>query len=185
MVIKKIASAGALALAVMLAAGCASTPTGTAADTAAYQQAVEAGLPEWANQGGFPSRENKNGGYWKGPIAEDGWFYVGEGNYGDVKLSTRSAELDAKSKIAQYVKSNISDGAKEKLTGKELEVITSSISAITISGIRRVDRFVAKDGTVYVLMFVSTKEVDKAMKEVLDVEYYALVDAILYVEKNE
>lgn len=166
MVIKKILGAGALALVVMLAAGCASTPTGSAADTAAYKQAVEAGLPEWANQGGFPSSENKNGGYWKGPVAEDGFFQVGTANFGDVKISTDAAELDGKSKIANYVVQEAGQRAdlKEGVNGKSYESLIKGLGAARISGIRRVDRFVAKDGTVYVLMFVSNKQVKEAMK---------------------
>lgn len=179
MVIKKIAGAGALALAVMLAAGCASTPTGSAADTAAYQQAVEEGLPTWVRAGGFPSKENKNGERWKGPVAEDGWFYTGSGNQGSVKLSTKSAELDGKGAIATYVKSAIVDASAGKLDTEEFQAFQKSVGAAIISGIRRVDMYIAKDGTVYALMFVPADEVDKAMKASTPEKFHALVDSIL------
>lgn len=188
MVIKKIAGAGALALAVMLAAGCASTPTGSAADTAAYQQNVEAGLPAWADASVFSTAENKNGEFWKGPVVEDGWFFPGSAKFNDVKISTRSAELDAKAQIATKINAKLSQAvtnlaqASGDTSSKATQQFQNALETAEISGVRRVDRFVAKDGTVYVLMFAPGKEVEEAVRKGVDSEYSDLVTALFLTE---
>ena len=160
------------AFAVMMAvffAGCGSTKaTGDARDTAAYQQNQELGLPAWCRQS-FKSGRNKNGYYWKGPVDEAGYYTAGEAKYADVKTSTNAAELDGKSKIAFHIKEEINAIAEQEANAsgtsesqQEYKSFQSSVAQVKISGIERVDTFIAPDGTVHVLMFVPDVEIKKA-----------------------
>ena len=165
---KIIGIAIAVTFAIMLSS-CASKPTGDARDTAAYQQNEELGLPAWAGMQ-FKSGWNKNGYYWKGPVDETGYYASGEAKYSDVKSSTDAADLEGKSQIAFYIKQEINAIAQQEAsndgqskTQKEIEQFQSSVASVKISGIMRVDRFIADDGTVYVLMFVPQDEIKKAL----------------------
>lgn len=155
----------------ILLMSCGSTKaTGDARDTSAYQQNVDAGLPVWVGQQ-FKSSRNKNGYYWKGPIDETGYYASGEAKYGDVKTSTTAADLDGKAQIAFYIKQEVNAIAQQESeaagsdgeTQKALKDFQSAVAAVKISGIERADRFVAPDGTVYVLMFVPDAELKKAL----------------------
>lgn len=160
------------AIAVMtgiLLASCGSTKaTGDARDTAAYQQNQELGLPSWCRTS-FKSGRNKNGYYWKGPIDEAGYYTAGEAKYGDVKTSTSAAELDGKAKIAFHIKEEINaiaqaeaEAAGSSEAQREYKEFQSAVAQVKISGIERVDTFIAPEGTVHVLMFVPDSEIKKA-----------------------
>lgn len=162
------------AIAVMMAvflAGCGSTKaTGDARDTAAYQQNAEAGRPAWAGTQ-FKSGRNKNGYYWKGPIDEAGYYASGQARYADVKSSTTAADLDGKAQIAFFIKQEVNAIAQTESAAagtdgeaqRELKDFQSAVASVKISGIERADRFIADDGTVYVLMFVPDSEIKKAL----------------------
>ena len=48
-------------------------------------------------------------------------------------------------------------------TKTQLEEFQSAVASVKIAGILRVDRFIADDGKVYVLMFVPEAEIKKAL----------------------
>ena len=165
-------------------AGCGSVkPTGKAADTAAVNQNQEMGLPTWCDASTFTTKENSDGGYWKGPVGEAGVYAPGLARYADIRSSTNAAELDGKAKLANYVKAEITDVADEirKSSGgtaavEDFDTFRLNVASVQISGIRRVDRFVLqedatkdgetyKKGTVFVLMFVPESEIDKAIPD--------------------
>lgn len=165
---KNLGITTAIILSIMLV-GCASKPTGDARNTSAYQQNEELGLPAWAGMQ-FKSGWNKNGYYWKGPVDETGYFASGEAKYSDVKSSTDAADLEGKAQIAFYIKQEINALAQQEAqnngdskTQKEFEQFQSAVASVKIAGIMRVDRFIAEDGTVYVLMFVPENEIKKAL----------------------
>lgn len=153
----------------LILTGCASKPTGDVRDTSAFKQNKDMGLPAWAGMQ-FKSGWNKNGYYWKGPVDETGYFASGEAKYSDVSTSTNAADLDGKAQIAFYVKQEINALAQQEAnaagnssTKSEYEAFQTAVASVKISGIIRVDRFIAEDGKVYVLMFVPENEIKKAM----------------------
>jgi|GEM_PF-5875114 len=152
----------------MLMVGCATKPTGDVRDTSAFKQNEEMGRPAWAGMQ-FKSGWNKNGYYWKGPVDESGFFASGEAKYSDVKTSTSAAEVDGKAKIAFYIKQEINAIAQDEYTSSgsssdsEHKTFQSAVASVKIGGIINVDRFIADDGTVFVLMFVPEAEIKKAL----------------------
>ena len=165
---KKIGLVLLLAAAFVLA-GCASKPTGDVRDTSAFKQNKDMGLPAWAGMQ-FKSGWNKNGYYWKGPVDESGYYASGEAKYSDLKTSTNAADLDGKAQIAFYIKQEINALAQQEAnasgsssTKSEFEEFQTAVASVKIGGIVRVDRFIADDGKVYVLMFVPEAEIKKAM----------------------
>lgn len=167
---KKILGAVFIAMVLGIFAGCASKPTGDARDTSAYQQNLKMNLPAWADIQ-FKSGWNKGGYYWKGPVDEAGFFASGKAKYSDVSTSTSAADLDGKAQIAFFVKQELNAIAKNESDAANSDSKTqtaykdfqSSVAQVKISGIIRVDRFIAEDGTVYVLMFVPSDEIKRAM----------------------
>ncbi|MCR5253252.1 MAG: hypothetical protein K6C98_05995 [Treponema sp.] len=159
-----------LSMAALVLSSCASKPTGKPTETSAYKQNEQMGLPAWASQS-FKSGWNKTGYYWKGPVDETGFFASGEAKYSDVKTSTSAADLDGKAKIAEYIKQEINATAQQEAitsdtdseTQRQFKEFQSTVASIKISGIMRVDRFIAEDGRVYVLMFVPDSEIKKAV----------------------
>ena len=165
---KKIVLVVIAVLAVVLT-GCASKPTGDVRDTSAFKQNKDMGLPSWAGMQ-FKSGWNKNGYYWKGPVDETGYYASGEAKYSDLKTSTNAADLDGKAQIAFYIKQEINALAQQEAnaagsssTKSEFEEFQTAVASVKIGGIVRVDRFIADDGKVYVLMFVPETEIKKAM----------------------
>lgn len=167
---KKILGAVFIAMVLGIFAGCASKPTGDARDTSAYQQNLKMNLPAWADVQ-FKSGWNEGGYYWKGPVDEVGFFASGKAKYSDVSTSTSAADLDGKAQIAFFVKQELNAIAKQESDAADSDSKTqtaykdfqSSVAQVKISGIIRVDRFIAEDGTVYVLMFVPSDEIKRAM----------------------
>ena len=167
---KKIISKVIIIAAVLMIMGCASKPTGDVRDTSAFKQNQEMGLPNWAGMQ-FKSGWNKNGYYWQGPVEDSGYFASGEAKYSDVKTSTSAADLDGKAQIAFYIKQEINAIAQQEAnaegsgreTKSQLEEFQSAVASVKIAGILRVDRFIADDGKVYVLMFVPEAEIKKAL----------------------
>lgn len=167
---KIVGMAFAIALGLSLA-GCGSTKaTGDARETSAYQQNAAAGLPSWCGTQ-FTSGRNKNGYYWKGPISESGFYASGQAKYADVKTSTSAADLDGKAQIAFHIKQEVNAIAQQESSAsgadgeanQELKDFQSAVASVKIAGIERADRFIAEDGTVYVLMFVPDSEIKKAL----------------------
>ena len=166
--IKKLGLVMLIAAAVMIT-GCASKPTGDVRDTSAFQQNKDMGLPAWAGMQ-FKSGWNKNGYYWKGPVEDSGYYASGEAKYSDIKTSTNAADLDGKAQIAFYIKQEINALAQQEANAEgtssaksEFEEFQTAVASVKIAGIIRVDRFIADDGKVYVLMFVPENEIKKAM----------------------
>ena len=159
-----------IAISALIVISCSSTK-GDARDTAVYKQNEELNRPHWVGAQ-FTTKMNKSHYYWEGGVDDAGFFASGEAKYSDVKTSTQAADLDGKAALANYAKQNITSIASElskneggdSETEKELQNFTQTVSSITISGIMRVDRYIAEDGTVYVLMYVPTEEVEKALK---------------------
>ena len=165
---KKIFGIVCAAIMALLVAGCAST--GSAKETAAYKQNKELNLPPWADVQ-FTTGMNKGNYYWGGSVDEQGFFASGSAKYSDVKSSTNAADLDGKANIAFHIKQEINATAQQEADAEgsegeraqELKEFQSSVASIKVSGIMRVDRFIADDGTVYVLMFVPESEIKKAV----------------------
>lgn len=101
------------------------------------------GLPSWVGATFTDPR-----GYWAGFNDEKGYYSYGEAPYGDRASSTAAAELDAKRRLVEFISSE----KKRRMNGT------------SINGILRVDRYIADDGTVYALMFISKKNADKAFR---------------------
>ncbi|WP_295796406.1 hypothetical protein [uncultured Treponema sp.] len=167
---KKILGAVLSAMVMVIFSGCASRPTGDARDTSAYKQNLKMNLPAWAGIQ-FKSGWNKDGYFWKGPVDETGFFASGKAKYSDVSTSTSAADLDGKAQIAFFVKQELNAIAKNESDAADSDSKTqfaykdfqSSVAQVKISGIVRVDRYIADDGTVYVLMFVPSNEIKRAM----------------------
>ncbi|MBQ9281403.1 MAG: hypothetical protein IJ207_04300 [Treponema sp.] len=124
-------------LCVFLLVSCESAPS------VAVQRYRDDGLPAWVGQ----SFTNPND-YWAGFNDETGYYSYGEAQYGDRASSTAAAELDAKIRLVEFISSE----KKRRMNGT------------SINGVLRVDRFIAENGTVYVLVFVSKKNADKAFR---------------------
>lgn len=95
------------------------------------------GLPAWVGN----TFSNPQG-YWGGYNKEKGLYSWGEANYPDSKIALNAAELDAKTRLAKEL--SVSNPAK-------------------LTGVHRVDFYKSDDGTVYVLVFISNKNI-KASK---------------------
>lgn len=101
----------------------------------------EDGLPVWSE-----TTFSNPDGYWAGYNPEQGYYAGGKANYGEQKASTKGAELDAKKNLLEFVRAQSPSG-----------------SGITqLVGAQKVDQFIAEDGTVHVLLFVSKKYVKKS-----------------------
>lgn len=111
----------------------------TAPQVQAYR---EDGLPVWVEQ-----VFSNPSGIWAGFNDEKGFYASGEANYGDLQSSLSAAELDAKTRLQEFVCRELS---KEK--------------PAVLLGVQRVDRFIAENGSVYVLVFVSQKNAKKSLK---------------------
>lgn len=103
----------------------------------------EDGLPAWAGEMFSDPR-----GLWDGYNDKKGFYASGESKNFDRQTATSVAELDAKTNLLLYVQSLQKNGKK----------ITS------LRGCRRVDRYIADDGSVYILVFVSEKDVKKSAR---------------------
>ena len=102
----------------------------------------EDGTPSWCGEAFTNPR-----GFWAGYNDEKGFYASGEAKYGDEKSSTTAAELDAKRRLVEFIFDK---------KGK-----TQNVGLV---GVQRVDRFVAEDGRVFVLVFISQKNVKKSMR---------------------
>lgn len=100
----------------------------------------EDGTPSWVGE----TFTNPYG-YWAGYNDEKGFYAWGGAKYDDRNVSTNAAELDAKIRLLDFI-----SGTSGSSKGRKALV-----------GVQRVDRFIADDGTVYVLLFISNKNVKK------------------------
>ena len=114
---------------------CVACASNTVQSSLAYR---DDGLPMWVDEVFTDPR-----GLWSGYNRENGFYASGKGTHADSAIATKIAMLDAKANLAQFA------------TGSKTEVLF---------GMRQVDRFLADDGTVYVLMFVSAKDVKRSTK---------------------
>lgn len=103
----------------------------------------EDGLPAWAGETFSNPR-----GLWAGYNDKKGFYASSESKIIDRQTATSVAELDAKTKLLLYVQNLQKNGKK----------ITS------LKGVRRVDRYIADDGTIYVLVFISEKDAKKSAR---------------------
>ena len=78
-------------------------------------------------------------------------------SYVSRKFTDPILELNA---IAKQESDAADSDSKTQTAYKDFQ---SSVAQVKISGIIRVDRFIAEDGTVYVLMFVPSDEIKRAM----------------------
>lgn len=191
---KKIFGIVCAAIMALIVAGCASTnkAVGDSLKTESAQQNLKNGLPAWADAGVFTSEELKSKSnddkIWKGYVNEDGMFFPGSSNFGDRQTATTAAEMDAKGRIAENIRLTISryvDTAMRNNNGEKAQGLTQGTlnTVVTkISGIRRVDRYVADDGYVYVLMFLSNKNIQAAKDDTSMSDYERrLLDAVFPV----
>lgn len=125
----------AFLLAAFLFAGCVSTGGHE------VQKYREDGLPVWVEEAFSHPR-----GHWAGYNDEKGYYAGGKALYGDGTASTKAAELEAKMRLASY----LTELDKEHRAPK------------TLTGVQRMDRFVAEDGTVCVLVFISQKNAKRS-----------------------
>ncbi|MBR0495549.1 MAG: hypothetical protein IJJ71_05180 [Treponema sp.] len=163
---KRIIGAAMAVILGVFMTGCGST--GSAANTASAKQAKDLGLPAWTG-GSYTSEEIVD--VWDGPVKEKGLFFPGESNFGDRNTATSTAELNAKANVAQYVQQAIIDAQAKSTSVDPDKKISNTFARETgtavarkVSGIRRVDRFIDGD-YVYVLMFVSNANIQKALKD--------------------
>ncbi|MBR1714335.1 MAG: hypothetical protein IJ717_05255 [Treponema sp.] len=188
-----------MALAVVLAGalvGCGST--GSATKTSAVAQNRENNIPDWCDIGAITTADVKSQPegkrVWEGFINEDGMLFTGTSNFGDRNTSTSTAELNAKADIARYIEQCVATYQKQTnetnadgSTTRGLSQGVGTAVAKKISGIRRVDRFISKeDGYTYVLMFVSNKNIQSAMKDTSMSDYEKkLLEEIFPVAESE
>ncbi|MBP3773009.1 MAG: hypothetical protein J6I53_10040 [Treponema sp.] len=104
------------------------------------------GLPSWVGATFTDPR-----GYWAGFNDEKGYYSYGEAPYGDRASSTAAAELDAKRRLFDFISDSSYGTDKDNQTH-------------FLVGCRRVDRFIAEDNTVYVLVFISKKNANNSMR---------------------
>ncbi|MBQ6057452.1 MAG: LPP20 family lipoprotein [Treponema sp.] len=140
---KKIIAAVFAISAVLLLASCGSTKT------TAATQAEELNLPAWVLEG---KRDNT------------GIYAVGAGKLSNLTNSLKMAKAQARVELATTVKANVQAVTQtlvddQGATGdrQDLEALTENalIRVDTIlQGSEQVDQFIAKDETVYVLMYL-------------------------------
>ena len=153
---KKIFGAIAIALAGILAASC-----GSSKETAAASQAEEAGYPAWVYEG----RKD-----------DTGIYAVGSGKLANVQNSLTMARANGRAELARtlkvqvndvlqtYVSDTGSDENRDTLTG--LVDNTLQKTDAVLEGSQQVDRFQAKDGTIYVLMYLPYESSVKKLNEI-------------------
>lgn len=125
----------ALVLASLIFASCEST------GGMEVQKYREDGLPVWVEETFSNPR-----GHWAGYNEEKGYYASGKALYGDGAASTKAAELDAKTRLSSYL------AELDKAHRKPKNLI----------GVQRMDRLIAEDGTVYVLLFISQKDAKRS-----------------------
>lgn len=108
---------------------CISCETGKVLTT---EPAYVDGIPAWVGN----TFTNPTG-YWGGYNNEKGIYTWGQSDFQELSLALKSAELDAKKRLAE-----------------SLKISNPSV----VYGIHRVDFFRASDGIVYVLIFISNKD---------------------------
>lgn len=153
---KKIFGAIALTLAGLLLASCGSTKETTAAAT----QAAEDGYPDWVYEGRRDST---------------GIYAVGSGKLANIQNSLTMARANGRAELARTLKTQVqdvlqtyvsdtgSDENRDSLTG--LIDNTLQKTDAVLEGSEQVDRFTAKDGTIYVLMYLPYESAIKALNE--------------------
>ena len=108
--------------------------------------ADERSIPTWVGTV-FTTKINEGKYYWNGDIEEEGIFFSGCGK------SEFAAELDAVAQICFSIRTSIScDGGVS---------VSQSILADPSDFVRTVDKYVADDGSVYVLVFISNADIKK------------------------
>ena len=174
---KKIVGIVCAAIMALIVAGCASTnkAVGSSMNTSAAQQNKDADRPTWDGMSLKTSElmktpEDKRA--WGGYVDEEGLLFSGASEkFGNLNTTTSAAELNAKGQIAEHIQQAIARVAGQS-TGTDGNNISSvgidkTVSAVAtkVSGIRRLDRYIGKDGSVYVLLFVSSKNIQDAAKD--------------------
>lgn len=113
--------------------------------------ADERQIPNWVDTG-FKTKENEGKYYWNGDIEEEGIFFSGCGK------SEFAADLDGVTRICIYMNQTISyydDESSESTT----------VCADPSDFVRTVDKYVADDGTVYVLVFISNADIKNLLNQ--------------------
>lgn len=158
---------GIAVCALMVAAvftGCATTKNNGAATYGAAQAEAD-GRPRWAqSQVTFMSEEAAsyftNGHETYKPV-EDGMFAAGVGRRADRRSSEIASRTDARTALANYVQTTLGTYTAENSVSVESVTVTK-VSALLV-GSRVVDTWYdERDGAMYTLMFVSTKNLEKS-----------------------
>lgn len=151
---KKILGAIAIAVAGFMLASCGSTPV-----TGATQAEAD-GLPAWV----YESKKD-----------DTGLYAVGSGKLANIQNSYTMAKANGRAELARMLKVQVQDvlqtyvsdmGSDEKrdtLTG--LVDNTLQKTDAVLEGSQQVDRFNAKDGTIYVLMYLPYESTVKKLNE--------------------
>ena len=111
--------------------------------------ADERSIPTWVGTV-FTTKINEGKYYWNGDIEEEGIFFSGCGK------SEFAADLDGVTQICIYMNQTISyydDGS------------IGSVFPDPSDFVRTVDKYVADDGTVYVLVFISNADIKNLLNQ--------------------
>lgn len=150
------AAAVAAAVAAFTLASCGSSGEASASATQAEQE----GYPDWV----YESRRD-----------ETGIYAVGSGKLSNIQNSLLMARQNGRAELARTLKTQVqdimqtyvsdtgSDENRDALTG--LVDNTLSKTDAVLEGSQQVDRFQAKDGTIYVLMYLPYDSAVKKLNE--------------------
>lgn len=148
--------------------GCKSNDK--AKNLAGVQQNEEAGRPRWVGHDfDYDEAEYFTGGY---KPSSNGIFASGKAKRADTRQSEIAARLDARANLASRVTAEIGRAAADN--GLSAENITVENVSATLAGSRVIDTYTdVEDGTVYILMFISEKDLKKtsaggALEEFVD-----------------
>ena len=188
---KKILGASvavAVLVGVSFLSGCASSQSSRSENLAGVKQNIENGLPKWAGAD-FDSDEAAF--YLDGYVpSKHGIFASGYGKGSDYRTSEIQARLDARANLASRVKAEADRRANNlfKNGGAESNATTLQITAESVSqtlvGSQRVDSYMAADGTLWILMFISDENQKKSLESAAP-EQASLIDALFTEEMSE
>ena len=129
-----------------------------AKNLAGVQQNEEAGIPRWIGRDfDYEDAEYYTGGY---KPASVGILSSGKAKRTDARTSEIAAKLDAQANLASRIATEIGRAAADN--GINAEAVTVSKVSAVLTGPRVVDTYTGADGTVYVLMFISDKDLKKS-----------------------
>ena len=176
---KKIIGAVIAVVMVLGLAGCA-TQSDRSKNLAGVKQNMDNGLPKWVGH----DFDYEDASYFlDGYIpSKKGIFSDGKGKLGDERASEIQATLDARANLAARVKAEI-DRRRIATKTEAGEMAVERISEVLV-GPQRIDTFKGKDGTVYILMYISEENVKETAKQA-DPKFADQVDKLFMGEPAE